>query len=205
MTRLLLVARDRNLNLTEFLSHNLTQFPSSLCGSHGTMQWTTKASLLHYFECRHPESRVEHPPPGRDLIINGMALIQEVADRIPATFGELSTFILSHIMTLGAFYSASHIDFVCDRCFGTSVKNAERSRRAGGANQSTQRAFSVCQKAPQQFRKFLMSKKNKESLCQFIVIHWRTVSGTELFGKTLYFTIAGNCFAMQPTLLQEAY
>ena len=50
MTRLLLVARDRELDLKDLLSHNLTQFPPSISCSDGSLQRTTKAALLHFFE-----------------------------------------------------------------------------------------------------------------------------------------------------------
>ena len=196
LSRVLLVARDRNLDLRELLAHNLTQYPPSLSCSGGSIQRTTKSSLMHYFEAQVQGSRVQQPPSGGAIIIDGMALIQELADKVPPTLGDLSVFVLSHVLKLATFYSAKRVDFVCDRYFDFSIKNAERNTRAGGTNQGVQRALSACQKTPSPFRRFLMSGKSKESLCTFLAFHWRSLSGNELAEKTVYVTVGRECFAM---------
>ena len=99
-------------------------------------------------------------------------------------------------MRLAKLFDAKRVDFVTDRYNVTSIKNAERNRRAGGSQQNVQRPLSSEQKTPQQFRKLLMSGKSKESLCQFLVCHWQTLDGNELDGKTLFATQSECCFVM---------
>ena len=129
-------------------------------------------------------------------MIDGMAVIQEVADRVPSTIGALSLFILHHILSIAVHFEASRVDFVCDRYFATSIKNAERLRRTGGAQQRHQRALSSNQKTPQQFRTFLQSSENKESLCLFLATHWSSLSNTELRGKSLYASLGDKCLRL---------
>ena len=181
------------MDLKELLSHNVTQFPPSLSSNNGCMLRTTKASLLHFFETTVPETLVEKSQSGGALIVDAMAVVQELADLVPPTFGEMSIFISRHIMKLGSFFNASRVDFVSDRYKAVSIKNAERNRRAGGAHHCVQRALNACQKTPHQFRKYPMSGQNKESLCLFLVCHWKTLQAEECCGRTLFATHGNTC------------
>ena len=55
ISRLLVVARDRQLDLKELLFHNLAEYPPSISGSNGALQRTNKSSLLHFFTAQVPE------------------------------------------------------------------------------------------------------------------------------------------------------
>lgn len=46
------------------------------------MQRTYKASLLHFFEAQAPESILKQAPLANTLIIDGMAIVQELADKL---------------------------------------------------------------------------------------------------------------------------
>lgn len=197
MTRLLIVARNRKVDLKELLTHCLSQFPCSLSNSDGSLQRTNKVTVLHHLEVKFPEMLVTDIPQDAALILDGMAIIQQLADKVPATFGDLSIFIFKHIIKLACFYRASRVDFVCDRYSPLSIKDNERRRRSS-ATGCLLRALNENQKTPNQFRKFLMSGKNKESLAGFLVVQWGKVAPKEFCGKTVYASLSQGCFRLSP-------
>jgi CRISPR/Cas system CSM-associated protein Csm2 small subunit len=192
MTRLLIVARNRKVDIQELLTHSLSQFPCSLSTSDGSLQRTNKAALLHHMEAKFPDMLVTSVPKNGALILDGMAVIQQLADKIPATFGDLSKFIFRHIIKLSCFYAASRVDFVCD-----SIKDNERRRRSS-ATGCLLRALNDNQKTPNQFRKFLMSGKNKESLGAFLMMQWTKLEPEEFCDKTVYVSLNQGCFKLFP-------
>ena len=196
LTKLLIIARDRHLDLRELLSQNLTRFSPSIGSIDGSLGRTTKAALLPYFENTTPNCLVKEQHHGGTLVIDGMALIQEIADYAPATYSEYSIHLLRHSTRLATSFNTHRVDFVTDRYESFSIKNAERNRRADGSQQCVQRPLSSDQKFPQVVRTFLKSGKSKESLCQFLVSHWMTLDGKELGGKVLYATQGQRCLLM---------
>ena len=72
------------------------------------------------------------------LILDGMIILQLLADLFPATFGDLRIYISRYIVKFASFYLSSRFDFVCDK------EN---------------------QKTPIHLRKFLISGKKKRISC----------------------------------------
>ena len=58
LTRLLIVARTRKVDLGEILTHCLLQFPSSLSNSDGSLLCNNKAALFHYLQATFPDLNI---------------------------------------------------------------------------------------------------------------------------------------------------
>ena len=52
-------------------------------------------------------------PQNTALILDGMAIIQQLVDHVSAIFGDLSIHIFRYIIKLASFYMSSRVDFVC--------------------------------------------------------------------------------------------
>ncbi|CAB3990590.1 Hypothetical predicted protein [Paramuricea clavata] len=74
---------------------------------------------------------------------------------------------------------ANRLDFVADRYPAISIKNSERSKRAA---QGIQRVhiLNKDQNIPKQWKKYLSSGENKESLIAFLCDHWRSYISSSL-------------------------
>ena len=94
---------------------------------------------------------------------------------------------------------AKRLDFVADRYPALSIKNTERARRA---TQGVQRVhiYGQDQKIPKQWKKFLSSGENKESLLKFFIKHW-TSYRSQQFGSVsvLCATSKDKCYIYQPS------
>ena len=93
----------------------MSSIPPSLGTADGSLQHTIKSTLLHHLESKNPEIILGEPPNGAALILAGMAVIQQLADVVPRTFGDLGTFLFKYIIKLACSYDAPRVDFVCDR------------------------------------------------------------------------------------------
>ena len=60
------------------------------------------------------------------LILDIIAIIQQLADHVPAMFGDLSIYIFRYIIKLVFFYMSSRVNFVCDKYNPLSIKDSER-------------------------------------------------------------------------------
>lgn len=112
ITRLLLVARERKLDRDMLLSSNLSPFPPSISTADGELVHNSKSKMLHHLASKYPSAIQSSSPTEAVLILDGMAVIQQLAGRVPKTFGELAIIIFTHVMTQAIFYNASRVDFV---------------------------------------------------------------------------------------------
>ena len=96
-----------------------------------------------------------------------MALIQSLhSSLIPGNFGELVQVVFKRMLQIGVQFNATRLDLVGDRYDTVSIKGLERSRR----HQTTQ-TYNIArpdQKLPVQWKQFLSSGANKQSLQAFI-------------------------------------
>ena len=130
LSRLLIVARTWKVDLGEILTHCLSQFPSSLRSSNGSLQWTNKAALFHYLHTKFPDMKIIKIPQNTALNLYCMAITQQQADHLPAMFGDLSIFIFRSIIKLASFYRSSRVDFVCDKYNPLIIEYSERRRHS---------------------------------------------------------------------------
>ena len=143
------------------------------------------------------EMNVHQTPPGCAVTFDGMSEIQKMADHVPPTFGEFATVLLKSTVDKTVQCGGTRADFVCDRYLYTSIKEQERMRRNHGNEEAQHlRALSAAQKTPKQFRRFLLSRKNKESLSEYLFEHWSSVSPSTLKNISLYVSHGEHCHSI---------
>ena len=171
-SRIVVVAKTRNVKLKTVFVHELSSVPYALAHVDGTLRKATKSILLSELEKR--VSVIGTLPGGRHTtwIIDGMAVLQMVGGHGASTFGELSDCILQIVLKPFKSGSCFRIDVVFD-CYNTdnSIKSFERARRKAGdsielriTNQSTP--------LPKDWKRFMSSSKNKENLKNFLCEKW---------------------------------
>ena len=192
LTRLLIVARTRKVDLSEILTHCLSQFTSCLSNSNGPLQYNNKAALFHYLQAKFPDMRIIKIPQKTTLILNGMAIIQQLAGHVPATFGDLNIDIFRYIIKLASFHMSSRIEYN-----PLNIKDSERRQHLISPGYLL-RTLNENQKTSIQFRKFLISGKNKESLVLFMLMHWKKLASEEFHGKSAFVSLSPGCFMLSP-------
>lgn len=174
--QLLLVARERDVDMKKILEFSLSPIPGSLSSHDGTsLSKTTKSQILHHLEDQVPECKVADIPSKSAVVVDAMALIQALPKaKIPATYGQLSDVVLDRLIAIAKQFNAERVDLVGDRYDDISIKGLERTRR----EQSGQHYHiaSPDQRLPVQWKKFLSSGKNKQALQAFIADHMATTS-----------------------------
>ncbi|KAL9983228.1 hypothetical protein ACROYT_G005368 [Oculina patagonica] len=114
--RLLVVARNRHIDLKEVMSYELTNVPYALAHPDGSLRKTTKSVLLAELERvspgvdRLPTSELEAA-----LIFDGMALLQSLKSAGCTTFGDLALKLFSVVTAALSQEHCSRIDVVFDR------------------------------------------------------------------------------------------
>ena len=129
------------------------------------------------------------------LIVDAMAVVQALKGRW--TFGDVADAIFGHITKLARQWNATRVDVVGDRYPELSIKNAERNRRAANGVQRVH-IYSKDQSAPKQWKKFLSSGENKETLMTFLSEHWCTYTSSQLHCN-MYVTSEDKCYVLAPS------
>ena len=130
----------------------------------------------------------EVPPLNKDpesivWVFDTMAVVQTLV-QIPDTFGELAEQIFSTIKRQAK--DALRTDIVFDTCPEISIKNAEHLKRAQKGKLKVN-ISSANQKCTRQWKKFLSSGENIESLSHFVAREWSSAKYcTKLHGFTLF-------------------
>lgn len=166
--KLLLVAKERDIDLKDILCYSLSEIPGSLANADGTgIAKTVKSTLLKHLEELTPTSQVTTKPDSCALVIDAMALIQSFPhSKLPETYGQLSLAIFRRLTQLATQFGATRVDIVGDRYDNISIKNVERDRRNSTAQEI--KIYSAEQKRPTQWKKFLGCGKNKQALQDFL-------------------------------------
>lgn len=193
--RLVLIAKNRSIDLEEVFSYTLRTYPRALATDNGGLNKTAKSKLLHVLEQEAEVPLVEEiPATNTATIVDAMALLQMMnAKEIPETFGELADSILKKVIGIAVKNQSSRIDFVSDRYPPLSTKNAERLNRAVLGTQAVAILGGI-QRVPKQWKKFLNLGSNKEGLIEFLVNHWRNAPSSVLQSTELFVTKANTCY-----------
>lgn len=174
--RLLIVAKNRDIDLRTIMSYSLSSVPATLSTLDGLgLSKTPKSKLLHCLRdhCKEEVSIVD-PQNLVDsiLIVDAMAVIQAYpTTKLPKTFNDLADSLLAYLFALADRFKAKRLDFVGDRYLPISIKNAERGRRTGNSGE-TMAIYGGAQELPKQWKKFLASAENKRNLQKFILEAW---------------------------------
>ena len=180
-SKLVTIAKVRDLDLHEVYSHELGPIPWALATVHGTLCKTEKSVLLK--ELEKDTASLNRTPQGAAWIIDGMALIQVLRKpsaeayekRVkwkPQTFADVAESILFCICHTSK--NASRVDFVIDQYCPLSIKTAERKRRKEGSTTEGRRINirSRAQRAPSDWANYLTNSENKQDLPEFLFREW---------------------------------
>lgn len=171
--RLLCVARHREINLKDVLSHELTPVPPALFHDDGSMRKVTKSDLATKLEeCVEKETVLEkaaHTPTA--YIIDGMSLVQGVNEAHFETFDDLGQIILKRLNRVlnNPDLDVKVVTMVFDRYdvdASLNIKGIERQRR-GEIRQGASHKVIGNRKVPN-YKLFLKSAPNKAALIYFI-------------------------------------
>jgi len=121
---MILIAKNRKLDIHNVFCHPLGPLPWSLANPDGNMRKTSKATFGNHLECM-AELVLDVPQP-RATIIDAMALIQKLHGE-NHTFGKLSDYIFESVLHAGQ--GSERIDMVFDVYRTQSIKSAERVSR----------------------------------------------------------------------------
>lgn len=184
--RLLVIAQTRDIDLQEVFKHSLGPLPWSLASTDGTLGKTDKSKLLE--PLTNAVEPAEDVPPTAAWIVDGMAILQSLKE-IPSTFQDLAMTVFDSIAPPSTM--ARGIDFVTDRYYETSIKNAERRRRSSQGSLKV-RITGPGQKCPKQWKKFLRTGENKTSLTDFLLQQWSGNSYANRIGRRIIFFAAAD-------------
>ncbi|XP_066917320.1 uncharacterized protein [Clytia hemisphaerica] len=121
--KIALIQQFRQLDLKEVFRFPLGPVPWSLAESNGSLNKTTKSSLMHHLEKDvAPQQKVDKP---FAAIIDGMALVRKVKPTGHTYQSYADHLLASAISSSG---NASRVDIVFDVYRDKSIKNAERER-----------------------------------------------------------------------------
>lgn len=185
-TRLLIVSKNRSVDLKKVLTYTLTPVPASIATYDGLCNKTTKAALMHAMEKDVPSCRIQAStiPANSALLIDGMALIQSCNPKCE-TFAEFADVLLAKALHLCTQMRCTRLDFVTDRYPEISIKDCEHTRREASGVQQVD-ITRPHQKLPRQFAKFLSNGANKEKLVKFLLAMWSRDSTSIPAGIELY-------------------
>ena len=125
--KLLVLSRTREINLKEFFSYSLSDYPLSLATVSGSLVKTSKVKM---FEILEPFAGdlvvdVENLGDGNALVVDAMAVLQVITGKW-RTFGEFADSTFAYLVKLTEHWKATKLDFVADRYPELSIKNIER-------------------------------------------------------------------------------
>ena len=197
--KLLLVAKSRDVDLQNVLSYCLGAYPLSLASVNGSLLKTVKSRLADLLEREsgNPYVDLTHIPDDNALIVDAMAVVQCLKGNWK-TFGDFADSVFKFLMKLAQDCRALRLDFVADQYPALSIKNTERARRASQGVQQVH-IYGQEQNIPKQWKKFLSSGENKESLLEFFIKHWKSYKSRQFDSvSVLYATSKDKCYVYHP-------
>ena len=163
--KIALIQQFRQLDLKEVFRFPLGPVPWSLAESSGSLNKTTKSSLMRHLEKDVAlQQNVEKP---FAAIIDGMALVRKVKPTGHTYQSYADHLLASAISSSG---SASRIDIVFDVYRDNSIKNAERGNRESGKLEIKK---IIGSQKVKQFTSLLSNGKNKMALIRYLAARWK--------------------------------
>ena len=124
-------------------------------------------------------------------VLDAFAILQTLTP-IPDSFGELSKQLLVKVVNFALGSKCKRVDFVCDQYPQQSIKSLERNRRSAQDVRKV-KIYSMAQKVPHQWKKFLSCGENREELMKFIYISWMKEDPALLRGIEVYLAHEEMC------------
>ncbi len=195
--RMALIAQARNLNMRDVLAHSLGPLPLEIANFDGSLRKTNKSVFAK--EILKSATVIESVPMNGAIIIDGMYIVHKATGSF-STFAHAAQTIFSLVLNEGR--SSSRIDVVFDTYRDISIKSWERQLR-GSQNSVTYSNIVNGQKI-QQWRKFLLSDKNKTALIEFLAKEWQSDSyRQQLQQKQLFISYQDICIKVTSAGMED--
>ena len=161
---------------------------------------TAKSKLADILESESGNPHVDKidiPNDNAALVVDAMAFVQCLKGNWK-TFGDFADLVFEFVIKLAQDCRAKRLDFVADRYPALSIKNTERARRATQVQRV--HIYGQEQKIPKQWKKFLSSGENKESLLEFFIKHWTSYRSLQFGSVSVLCTTSKNkCYIYHPS------
>ena len=166
--RLLVVAEQRDIDLREVLSYELSAVPVAIAHGDGSLRKTTKSSLMPGLE-KNVAVLPSLPPSliPTAFVIDAMALVQVMKSASSASFGQMADQYCTHITRMLSQSSCSRVDVVFDQYRKQSIKEGERHKR-GQTSSLEVKIYSDSTPIPKQWVKYISNPRKKENLADFL-------------------------------------
>ena len=166
--RLLVVAKQRDIDLQEVLSYELSAVPVAIAHGDGSLRKTAKSSLMSVLE-KNVAVLPSLPPSliPTAFVIDAMALVQVMKSASSASFGQMAEQHCMHITRMLSQSSCSRVDLVFDQYRKQSIKEGERHKR-GQTSSLEVKIYSDSMPIPKQWGKYISNPRNKENLADFL-------------------------------------
>ena len=124
--RLLVVAKQRYIDLLQVLTHKLSVVPVAIAHGERSLRKTTKSSLMSVLE-KNVAVLPSLPPSliPTAFVIDAMALVQVMKSASSASFGQMAEQYCTHITRMLSQSSCSRVDLVFDQYRYQSIKEGE--------------------------------------------------------------------------------
>ena len=191
---LLVVAKNRHIDLREVLSYEMSSVPYTLAHPDGSLRKATKSVLLAELESVSPSvGRLPRSNKEAALILDGIALLQSWRTAGCTTFGELAQKLFEAITTTLRQENCSRVDVVFDRYDNPySIKGGERENR--GVSSALQiHINSGKTPIPKQWAKFMSNPVNKTLMVRFLCETWVKMGTSNLKPGERFFISRGFC------------
>ena len=192
--RILMISQVRKIDVKETLGYSLNPYPPAIVQYGGAPVKTNKSALMRHIEQTASEQNALPNRNGCVWIFDGMAVLQQMKN-IPPTFEKLADKVLTDILQVVQKFGAERVDFVTDCYPDQSIKDCERTRRATTGVQQV-KIMRGDQKTPKQFKKYLSSGTNKESLVEYMFTEWSKCSPEKLGSTSIYITHGHECHSL---------
>ena len=158
-SKMLLIAKSRDLEMENVLRYSLRPFPLSLATNEGNLVKTSKVKLLHAIEEEVEGATVSVLPVNdKACILDAMAILQTLT-AIPETIGELAIQLLVKAVNIAVYLNCGRVDFVSDRYPGLSIKDLERNWRGIDVDASLLRGVEVILSHEDKCHRFIQSNE----------------------------------------------
>ena len=167
--KLLVIARNRHVDLPNLLCHEVGNIPLSLFDETGSMRKMQKSQLLQIME-KFTDDAEETPPlemTKKAIVIDGLSFVQTMKGI--GTFSDYAKSLLKALLQEGTGYN--RIDVVFDVYDENSIKSAERKRR-GDQKLCSYRIYHDNIRIPKNWSSFLSNIENKNEPVRYLVKTW---------------------------------
>ena len=192
-SRIVVVAKSRDIDLKEMLTYELSPVPLALAKPDGSLNKTAKQTLLAELEKNSSSTFARLPTVQGDTawMVDGMAMLQMSKTSSLKTFGDLSEFLFDQIMRIFNTQQPVRVDVLFDRYDITpSIKSAERARRSQTPGHKL-KITNANMPLPKQWDKYLANPQNKTNLSDFLSNIWITMATTRLMPRQTFCTSGG--------------